>query len=313
MNGRRYRAGPSLFAESAVRPLPFLLLLAAAAPASGQSDPVAVLPGSAVERITADLRRLASEEFQGRGPGTEGIDLAADYIRDGFREAGLTSGTADESYFQPFNISMGSDVDAAGTRLVLYGSDGGKRPLTLGSEFQPLTYGGGGAVGAELVFAGYGITAPDLGYDDYAGLDVTGKVAVVLRREPRRDDPGSPFNGAKTSRFSYIRSKLQAARDAGAGALLLVNDRDTVRRRRRRVERSGSLRRHGVRVAVRSDHPVPRRPTLRRPAAGDDQRAGTGVAGRRREDDRRRARPRRRAAGLHRGPRFSVRAAGRRG
>ena len=211
-----------------MRPLPFLLLLAAAAPASGQSDPVAVLPGSAVERITADLRRLASEEFQGRGPGTEGIDLAADYIRDGFREAGLTSGTADGSYFQPFSISMGSDVDAAATRLVLYGSDGGKRPLTLGSEFQPLTYGGGGAVGAELVFAGYGITAPDLGYDDYAGLDVTGKVAVVLRREPRRDDPESPFNGAKTSRFSYIRSKLQAARDAGAGALLLVNDRDTV-------------------------------------------------------------------------------------
>ena len=213
-----------------MRPTPFclLFLLAAGAPAAAQSDPVAQLPGTAVDRITADLRALASEEFQGRGPGTEGIDLAADHIRGVFREAGLESGTADGSYFQPFSIAMGSGVDAAGTRLVLYGADGAKRALELGADYQPLTFGGSGAVGAELVFAGYGITAPDLGYDDYAGLDVTGKIAVVLRKEPRRADPESPFNGAKTSRFSYIQTKLRAARDAGAGAVLLVNDADAV-------------------------------------------------------------------------------------
>ena len=216
-------------AEFAVRIACSLLFLAlVAVPGWSQDDPVAALPGTAVERITADLRALASEEFQGRGPGTEGIDLAADHIRGVFENAGLTSGVEDGSYFQPFSISMGSDVDAAASRLVLYGPDGGTRPLTLGEEYRPLTYGGDGAVGAELVFAGYGITAPDLGYDSYAGLDVTGKIAVVLRREPRRDDPESPFNGAKTSRFSYIRSKLAAAQNAGAGAVLLVNDRDTV-------------------------------------------------------------------------------------
>ena len=211
------------------RPLSLLILSAVCAtPAAGQDDPVAALPGSAVERITADVRTLASDAFQGRGPGTEGIDLAADHIRGVFRDAGLESGVADGSYFQPFSFALGSDFDPAGTRLHLFGSDGAKRELTVGEQFRPLTYGGGGAVGAELVFAGYGISAPDLGYDDYAGLDVAGKVAVILRREPRRADPESPFNGDRTSRFSYIRTKLAAAQAAGAGAVLLVNDRDTV-------------------------------------------------------------------------------------
>ena len=207
----------------------FLVPLLFVAPAAfGQDDPVAALPGTTVERLTADLRNLASEEFQGRGPGTEGIDLAADYIRDGFRAGGLRGGVGEGDYFQPFSLTLGSTVDPASTRLVLTGADGGVRPLTIGEEYRPLAYGKGGAVGAELVFAGYGITAPQIGYDDFAGLDVAGKIAVVLRREPRQSDPESPFNGNRTSRFARIRSKLKAAQDAGAAGVLLVNDAATV-------------------------------------------------------------------------------------
>ena len=205
-----------------------LALLFALPPAFAQDDPVAALPGTAAERITADLQVLASDAFEGRGPGTEGIDRAADYIRDGFAGAGLKGAMPDGGFFQPFEITLGSRVDPANCRLVLTGPDGGSRPLTLGGEYQPLAYGGEGAVGAELVFAGFGITAPEVGYDDFAGLDVAGKIAVVLRREPRQTDPESPFNGAKTSRYSYIRTKLKAAQDAGAGAVLLVNDAATV-------------------------------------------------------------------------------------
>ena len=214
-------------------PLVLLLSLFLANPAAAQSDPVAALPGTAVERIAADLRRLASDDFEGRGIETEGIKRAADLIRRQMIDSGLTGAATDGGYFQPFEITLGSAPDAGETRMTLIGPDGGERTLTAGEQFQALAYGAGGAVNAELVFAGYGITAPGIhgngvGYDDFAGLDVKGKIAVVLRREPRQTDPESPFAGTKTSRHAYIRSKLKAAQDAGAAAVLLVNDSRTV-------------------------------------------------------------------------------------
>ncbi|QDT16362.1 M28 family peptidase [Alienimonas californiensis] len=205
-----------------------LALLTCLVPAWAQDDPVATLPGTATERITADLRKLASEEFEGRGPETEGIKKAADLIRAQMQASGLSGAAADGGYFQPFDITLGSAPQAAETSLTLVGPEGGERELTIGQQVQPLAYGAGGSVRADLVFAGYGITAPKIGYDDFAGLDVKDKIAVILRREPRQDDPESPFDGDKTSRFAYISSKLKAAEDAGAAAVLLVNDSKTV-------------------------------------------------------------------------------------
>ncbi|MFH5806598.1 M28 family peptidase [Alienimonas sp. DA493] len=205
-----------------------LALLTCIAPAWGQDDPVAALPGTAVERITADLRKLASDEFEGRGPETEGLKKAADLIRAQMQASGLSGAATDGGYFQPFDITVGSAPEAEETSVTLVGPEGGERELTIGEQIQPLAYGAGGSVQADLVFAGYGITAPDLGYDDFAGLDVKDKIAVVLRREPRQDDAESPFDGTATSRFAYIRSKVQAAQDAGAAAVLLINDSKTV-------------------------------------------------------------------------------------
>jgi hypothetical protein len=75
-----------------------------------------------------------------------------------------------------------------------------------------------------LVFAGYGISAPDWNYDDYAGLDVEGKIVLVIRREPQQDDDQSVFEGKKTTTHSYIRTKLQLAKKQKAAGVLLVND-----------------------------------------------------------------------------------------
>jgi hypothetical protein len=75
-----------------------------------------------------------------------------------------------------------------------------------------------------VVFAGYGITAPEYGYDDYAGLDVEGKVVFVLRHEPNEDDPESVFDGAEHSRHAYFTTKAENAAAHGAVGMILVTD-----------------------------------------------------------------------------------------
>ena len=77
---------------------------------------------------------------------------------------------------------------------------------------------------SKLAFAGYGISAPDLKYDDYAEQDLAGKIVVIIRREPQQDDEKSVFNGKQNSPHAYIRSKVQAAKKQKAAAILMVND-----------------------------------------------------------------------------------------
>jgi hypothetical protein len=179
---------------------------------------------SVLARVSADLSYLASEELEGRGPGTAGRQKAAEHIRDEFQRMGLTSGVADGSYLQPFQMPLDMEVVADQTRLVFRGPDDQALPLELATGFQPLAVGGAGEGKGEVVFAGYGISAPDWNYDDYAGLDVEGKIVLVIRREPQQDDEQSVFDGKKTTMHSYIRTKLQLAKKQKAAGVLLVND-----------------------------------------------------------------------------------------
>ena len=93
----------------------------------------------------------------------------------------------------------------------------GQRAFTAGTDFRPLAFSAAGAAAAEVVFAGYGISAPDLDYDDYDGTDVRGKVVLVLRYSPEGDAPASRW-----APFMALRYKAQTARDKGARALLVV-------------------------------------------------------------------------------------------
>jgi hypothetical protein len=196
--------------------LVLLLLIGAAARAEERA--------TALERVSADLRLLASDECEGRGPGTAGRQKAAEYIRDEFARMGLRSGVDDGSYLQPFQMPLDTEVVPGETRLVLQGSDGQPWPLELGKDFQSLAAGGGGKASAPIVFAGYGISAPTWKYDDYAGLDVQGKIVLVIRHEPQQNDDGSVFQGKKTTTHAYVRTKLQAAKKQNAAAVLFVND-----------------------------------------------------------------------------------------
>jgi len=185
--------------------LSLLLLLAA-----GAVDPA------------ADLRRhvetLAADDLRGRATGEPGCRAAADYVAARFADAGLRPLTPDDWFLEYELTQTGFDPDR--TRLRLRSDRW--REAEPEEDFRPFPFSGEGRVRAPVVFAGYGIQAPEHGVDDYAGLDVTGKVVLVLRYEPGRDDPESPFDGTSHSRHAHFTTKAETARRHGARGMLLV-------------------------------------------------------------------------------------------
>jgi hypothetical protein len=171
----------------------------------------------AEERLRRDVTFLASDECEGRGPTTQGLNKAAEYIAAEFKKAGLKPGFKG-GYFQPFAVG------GARGKLLLAGPGGTRVEPTPGVQLYPLGYNQKGKASGGVVFAGYGVTCKKPAYDDYAGIDVKGKVVVVLRDTPNN-------KAARESREmrgkAAITSKLKTAQDKGAVALLLVNDAET--------------------------------------------------------------------------------------
>ena len=177
----------------------------------------------ALSRVTADIEYFASDELQGRGVETDGIELAAQRIIIEYQKFGLKPAMPDGSYRQPFNVTLGDVVIADSTRVELTAPDGTKTEVTLNDQFQPIRRGANGAASGGLVFIGYGITSPEENYDDYAGLNLEGKVVVMIRREPQSREGGA-FNGVGTSPNAYIDRKLDLVRQSKAAAIIFVND-----------------------------------------------------------------------------------------
>jgi len=158
---------------------------------------------------------LANDELGGRGTGSHGIDLAAGYIAGQFASAGLLPGGPNGTYFQDFDVVVGGTPGKKTSLRV----DGLEKTIVVDKDFRPFDFSTTGAFDGELAFVGYGITAPDENYDDYAGLDVEGKVALMIRREPEFLSPdGGP------SRHATFESKIKLASKHGAIAVLIAND-----------------------------------------------------------------------------------------
>src|SRR5207244_3368236 len=119
-------------------------------------------------RLKRDVTFLASEACEGRGVGTKGLDKAADYIAGQFKEAGLKPGGVSGTYFQPFSMARGSELDGPSS-VVLQGPLGQKITLKPGADFQVSGFSGAGQVSAPVVFVGFGATADAVNYNDYAG------------------------------------------------------------------------------------------------------------------------------------------------
>ncbi len=177
------------------------------------------------QRLDFDIKYLASDELEGREPGSPGIELAADYIIDTWKEFGVESGTSDGTYRQHFDVDLGTVVDRENTTLLLHGPNDQKIELEMGDHFQPLMTGGPGEFeNTELVIAGYGISDEDNNYLEYRDIDVEGKVVVMIRMEPQQRDPNSVFDGTDNSSNASISRKIELAQEAGARGIIMVND-----------------------------------------------------------------------------------------
>ncbi len=164
------------------------------------------------------VRHLASPDMMGRGNGSRELEEAAGYLADQFRLRGLEPAGEDGSYFQGFEATTDAALgDASALTL-------GSRTLTPMVDFAPLKLSAAGAASGELVFVGYGITAPEMHWDDYGGVDVDGKIAVAFRHEPRQDDPESPFAGADFTIHASLMNKVINAKQHGAAGILFILD-----------------------------------------------------------------------------------------
>ncbi len=174
------------------------------------------------ERLKRDVEYLASPRLKGRGTGTAELNQAAKYIEREFKRAGLAP-AGGKSYFQKFPVTVGAKLGKQNHLELLEGAT--RTALRLQQDFVPLNFSESGKADAvEIVFAGFGITAPEYKYDDYTHLDVAGKAVIVLRNEPQKNDEKSAFDGRQPTQYSSIVNKAINARNHGARAMILVND-----------------------------------------------------------------------------------------
>ena len=194
----------------------------------------AVLAAQSPARITAasflaHIKLLAADELGGRGNGTAGLDHAADYIARAFRDAGLTGGAADGGFFQRFDAEV--RVEPPATSTVILGTPAGVQSFVLGRDYYPMSIRDrltppALVREAPVVFAGYGISAPGLGYDDFAGVDVRGAAVLVFTHEPQESDERSRFDGLNLTPGAAISAKAREARERGARLLMVIEDPD---------------------------------------------------------------------------------------
>ena len=165
--------------------------------------------------LRAHIRFLSSDSLAGRRVGTPGNDLASKYIAEQFREQGLEPAGDNGTFYQKFPFIAGAKPGPRNSLVVDYGNR--TKIFTLDENFRPLAFSTDTSLSSTLIFAGYGITDTSQSYDDYAGIDVTGKIAVVLRYSPKGEDPHSPF-----IEHSSLRVKTFNAREHGVAGLILV-------------------------------------------------------------------------------------------
>jgi len=221
------------------RSLPILVAFATVAvlraqPPSAHIPEIASLPQAAraaaasidPDKIRAHVRFLSLDLLEGRGPGTRGGELAAEYIATQMALAGVEPAGANGSYFQPVPLyavhtvedkTTFSFVPAAGSPVDLsYGTD----VVVKDQTGQPTA-----DIDAPIVFVGYGIRAPEYNWDDYAGVDVKGKVVLVIVNQPPSDDEKF-FKGKALTYYGRWTYKYEEAARRGAVGVLIIHRTD---------------------------------------------------------------------------------------
>ncbi len=211
-------------------------LLAACKPADPPAAPAAVAPvdtPTSTHAFSADIneadyaelvKTLASDEFEGRGPGTQGEDKTVEYIKAQFERLGLQPGNKGD-WFQTVPMVV-TEADPATSMTI--DVDGKPHALKFGPDMVVGTRTGEKEVkidGSELVFVGYGVDAPEHNWNDYAGVDVKGKTVVLLINDPgfhAQDE--QLFEGKRMTYYGRWTYKFEEAARKGAAAAIIIHD-----------------------------------------------------------------------------------------
>lgn len=182
-------------------------------------------PEISAEDFAAHVKVLSSDEFGGRAPGTEGEQKTADYLVAQFQRLGLQPGNGD-SWFQEVPMVVTTADEATSTAAITVG--GTETPLAFGDQMALGTRTAQQEVfvkGSEMVFVGYGVNAPEAGWNDYAGLDVAGKTVVILVNDPGfHAGDEALFSGKKMTYYGRWTYKFEEAARQGASAALIIHD-----------------------------------------------------------------------------------------
>jgi hypothetical protein len=174
--------------------------------------------------ITTDFMKqniyfLASDSMKGRNTPSPELDSAARYIAAFYKSNGIQP--LNGSYTEKVGLSV---VSLGDDNFLTIKKDNAERSYTIKSEFTPFDMTGNKEATGTLVFAGYGITAPEFNYDDYRNIDVHGKIVLVLRHEPGENDSASIFKGINETNYANVNTKVRNAIDHGAVGVLVVTD-----------------------------------------------------------------------------------------
>ena len=177
------------------------------------------------ERMQSAVKYLADDELKGRFPGTDGSEKAAAYIEKEFRNAGLKNWGG--SYRQDFNVATGYEY---GTGSIVVFETVVQRPgvpvarlprvkqnWIMSQDFVPLGFSENGSIKGEIAFVGFGISAPELKYDDYEGIDVKDKIVILISDSPDKEKKDGPF-----ANYASLRYKASNARNKGAVGIIMV-------------------------------------------------------------------------------------------
>jgi len=172
---------------------------------------------TASQRYLDDIKHLTVPSMEGRGDGTKGLTRAAHMIEQRYKSLGLEPAGV-QSYFQPFAVVTGARLKTDNFLHVQNGQ--AKTDLKLNQDFVPFSFSSSGIASGALVFVGYGASAAEFSYDDYANLDVKDKIVVLLRYEP----PGfASHDKTGLTQHSQLITKAINARNHGAKAVILIN------------------------------------------------------------------------------------------
>jgi len=207
----------------------FLCSALAANISLGQTVPQKGLKSITPQEMEAHVKYLASDEMMGRDTPSPELEICASYIAAEFTSYGLTPADPDNQYFQFFNLlktRLGEKNTFSMTAAGL------EKDFRIKYDFIPNHATGNGSLNnVPVVFAGYGITAPEYNYDDYANIEAKGKVVIIFKNEPQKDDTSSVFDGRKSTDHAKLRLKIDNALDHGAVGIIFVPDPKTAFRK----------------------------------------------------------------------------------